>query len=74
MAEAVGLAGHAACNFLQIAGDVGELDAEPANPIGKLVDQSFTGRPHVAALSCAAGPSPLLTAGRRCGSRPSGGP
>ena len=44
MAEPVGLAGDAARHFLQIAGDVGELDAEAADPVGKLIDQPFAVR------------------------------
>ena len=28
---------------LQIAGDVGELDAEAADPVGELIDQPFAG-------------------------------
>ena len=46
MAEPVGLAGDAARDFLQIAGDVGELDAEAADPIGELIDQPFADRRH----------------------------
>jgi hypothetical protein len=35
------LAGDAARDFLDIAGDVGELDAEAADAVGELVDQPF---------------------------------
>ena len=44
MAEPVGLAGDAACDFLQVAGDVGELDAKAADAVGKLIDQPFAVR------------------------------
>ena len=41
MAEPLGLAGNAAGDFLQTAGDVGKLDAEASDPVGKLIDQPF---------------------------------
>ena len=46
MAEPVGLAGDAAGDFLQVAGDVGKLDAEAADPVGELIDQPFAVRRH----------------------------
>src|SRR5207237_4784734 len=44
LSEPVGLAGNAARDLLQITGDVGELDAEAADPVGELIDQPFAGR------------------------------
>ena len=41
MSEPVGLAGDAAGDFLQIACDVGEFHAEAADPVRKLIDQTF---------------------------------
>ena len=46
MAEPVGLAGDAAGDFLQIAGDVGKFDPEAADPVGQLIDQAFAVRRH----------------------------
>ena len=42
--EPVGLAGNPPRHFLQVAGDVGEFDAEAADPVGELIDQPFAGR------------------------------
>ncbi|WP_323980800.1 hypothetical protein R3F76_39625 [Bradyrhizobium japonicum] len=36
-----GLVRDAVCDFLDVAGDVGELDAETADAVGELVDQTF---------------------------------
>ena len=44
MSEPLGLVGDAAGDFLQIAGDVGELDPEAADPVRKLIDQAFAVR------------------------------
>ena len=33
--------GDAACDLLDVAGDIGKLHAEAADAVGKLVDQSF---------------------------------
>jgi hypothetical protein len=44
MTKPVGLAGDAARDFLEVAGDIGEFDPEAADPIGKLVHQPFAGR------------------------------
>ena len=69
MTEPLGLAGDAARDLLQIAGDVGELDAEAADSVGELVDQPLADRRHrrspvrFAVIACTP-----------CGSRPSGGP
>ena len=46
MPETVGLGGDPAGDFLQIAGDVGKLDPEAADPVGKLIDQPFAVRGH----------------------------
>ena len=39
--EPLGLVGDAACDLLDVAGDVGKLDAEAADAIGKLVNKTF---------------------------------
>jgi hypothetical protein len=39
MSEALGLGRHAARDFLDVAGDVGELNAKAADAVGELVDQ-----------------------------------
>ena len=39
--EPFGLVRDAVCDFLDVAGDVGELDAEAADAVGELVDQTF---------------------------------
>ena len=44
MSEPFGLAGDAAGDFLQIAGDVRELNPEAADPVRKLVDQALAVR------------------------------
>ncbi len=44
MSESLRLGGEAACDFLDIAGDIGEFDPEPADLIGKLIDQTLTWR------------------------------
>ena len=44
MPEPLGLAGDAAGDFLQISGDVGKLDPEAADPVRKLIDQTFAVR------------------------------
>ncbi len=41
MCKPLGLAGNATGDFLQIAGDVGEFDAEAADAVGELIDQPF---------------------------------
>ncbi len=41
MSESLRLGGDAACDFLDIAGDIGEFDPEPADLIGKLIDQTL---------------------------------
>jgi hypothetical protein len=41
MPEPVGLAGEAAGDFLQISGDIRQLDAKAADPVGQLIDQAF---------------------------------
>jgi hypothetical protein len=40
MVEALGLAGDAARDLLQVAGDIGKLDAKAADPVGELIDES----------------------------------
>ena len=45
MTEPVRLAGDAVRDLLDVAGDVGELDAETADAVGELVDQPFGQRP-----------------------------
>ena len=55
VAEPVGLAGDAARHFLQIAGDVGELDAEAADPVGELIDQPLADRRPAVAWDCRSG-------------------
>ena len=44
MPEPLGLVGDAAGDFLQISGDVGEFDPEAADPVRKLIDQTFAVR------------------------------
>jgi hypothetical protein len=44
MTEPLGLGGDAACDFPQIACDVGELDPKAADPVGELIDQAFAVR------------------------------
>ncbi len=39
MAETVRLARYAVGDFLDVTGDIGELDAEAADPVGELIDQ-----------------------------------
>jgi hypothetical protein len=41
MSEPLGLAGYAAGDFLEIAGDVGEFDPKAADPIRQLIDQTL---------------------------------
>ena len=41
MPEPFGLVGHPAGDFLQVSGNVGELDPEAADPVRKLIDQAF---------------------------------
>ena len=87
MAEPLRLTGDAAGDFLQIAGDVGELDAEAADAVGELIDQPLAvrRRRHVDLLAaarltslhssdrCDDGVHGSVIACRRCGSRPSAG-
>ena len=44
MSEPFGLVGDAAGDFLQVSGDVRELDPEAADPVRKLIDQTFAVR------------------------------
>src|SRR5436190_17448670 len=39
--EPLRLVGDAACDLLDVAGDIGKLHAEPADAVGKLVNESF---------------------------------
>jgi hypothetical protein len=39
--EPVRLVRDAACDLLDVAGDIGKLHAEPADAVGELVNQSF---------------------------------
>ena len=58
MREVLGLVGNPVRDLLDVAGDVGKLDAETADPIGELIDQPFAvrwrrgGRDSVRWLSC----------------------
>jgi hypothetical protein len=45
MVEPFRLVGDAVGDLLDVAGDVGELDPEAADAVGKLVDQPFGERP-----------------------------
>jgi hypothetical protein len=78
MAKTVRLARYAVGDVLHVARDVGELDAKAADLVGKLIDQPVAGRRHMLfGLSCrhCYGFSHVISirAGRRYGSRPSGG-
>jgi hypothetical protein len=44
MAETVGLAGYVAGDFLQISCHVRELNPKAADPVRKLIDQTFAVR------------------------------
>src|SRR6185312_6052523 len=41
MVEPLRLVRDAACDLLNVAGDIGKLHAEPADAVGKLVNESF---------------------------------
>ena len=45
MSESLRLVGNAARDLLDVAGDVGELDAKTADAVGKLINESFGQRP-----------------------------
>ncbi|MGY3692977.1 hypothetical protein ACVIGA_003057 [Bradyrhizobium sp. USDA 3240] len=45
MMEPLRLAGDTVRDLLDVAGDVGKLDPEAADAVGKLVDQPFGQRP-----------------------------
>ena len=65
LAEPVGLAGDAAGDFPQIAGDVRKLNPEAADPVRQLIDQTFAVRRHgggmVRVAACATGITKFLS-------------